>query len=113
VKTALRMVLRVRRFDRRIPALLRCVTHSRTSGTDYRLHSPTWISWFTDMTRQAASYRKGRVLSDRMAAAGLLGPELAAGRPVEITLAITDPGQGWRAGSGSGAAQFSPTSLGR
>ena len=31
-------------------------------GTDYRVHSPTWISRFTDMTRQAASYRKGRVL---------------------------------------------------
>jgi 3-(3-hydroxy-phenyl)propionate hydroxylase len=26
------------------------------------VHSPTWISRFTDMTRQAASYRKGRVL---------------------------------------------------
>ena len=31
-------------------------------GTDYRVHSPIWISRFTDMTRQAASYRKGRVL---------------------------------------------------
>jgi 3-(3-hydroxy-phenyl)propionate hydroxylase len=31
-------------------------------GTDYRIHSPTWISRFTDMARQAASYRKGRVL---------------------------------------------------
>ena len=31
-------------------------------GTDYGLHSPTWISRFTDMTRQAASYRNGRVL---------------------------------------------------
>jgi 2-polyprenyl-6-methoxyphenol hydroxylase-like FAD-dependent oxidoreductase len=31
-------------------------------GTDYGIHSPTWISRFTDMTRQAASYRKGRVL---------------------------------------------------
>jgi 2-polyprenyl-6-methoxyphenol hydroxylase-like FAD-dependent oxidoreductase len=30
--------------------------------TDYGVHSPTWISRFTDMTRQAASYRKGRVL---------------------------------------------------
>src|SRR5919197_596938 len=26
------------------------------------VHSPTWISRFTDMTRQAASYRAGRVL---------------------------------------------------
>src|SRR5204862_3847181 len=31
-------------------------------GTDYGVHNPTWISRFTDMTRQAASYRKGRVL---------------------------------------------------
>jgi 3-(3-hydroxy-phenyl)propionate hydroxylase len=31
-------------------------------GTDYGAHSPTWISRFTDMTRQAAEYRKGRVL---------------------------------------------------
>jgi len=31
-------------------------------GTDYGLHSPTWISRFTDMTRQAAAYREGRVL---------------------------------------------------
>lgn len=31
-------------------------------GTDYGVHSPTWISRFTDMTRQAAAYREGRVL---------------------------------------------------
>jgi len=31
-------------------------------GTDYGIHSPTWLSRFTDMTRQAAAYRKGRVL---------------------------------------------------
>ncbi|HKE71035.1 MAG TPA: FAD-dependent monooxygenase [Nocardioidaceae bacterium] len=31
-------------------------------GTDYGIHSPIWISRFTDMTRQAASYREGRVL---------------------------------------------------
>jgi 2-polyprenyl-6-methoxyphenol hydroxylase-like FAD-dependent oxidoreductase len=31
-------------------------------GTDYGIHSPTWISRFTDMTRQAAAYRKGKVL---------------------------------------------------
>jgi 2-polyprenyl-6-methoxyphenol hydroxylase-like FAD-dependent oxidoreductase len=31
-------------------------------GTDYGIHSPTWITRFTDMTRQAASYREGRVL---------------------------------------------------
>jgi 3-(3-hydroxy-phenyl)propionate hydroxylase len=31
-------------------------------GTDYGIHSPTSISRFTDMTRQAAAYRKGRLL---------------------------------------------------
>ena len=31
-------------------------------GTDFGIHSPTWISRFTDMARQAASYRRGRVL---------------------------------------------------
>jgi 2-polyprenyl-6-methoxyphenol hydroxylase-like FAD-dependent oxidoreductase len=31
-------------------------------GTDYGIHSPTWITRFTDMTRQAAAYRKGRIL---------------------------------------------------
>ena len=31
-------------------------------GTDYGLRSASWISRFTDMTRQAASYRSGRVL---------------------------------------------------
>ncbi len=31
-------------------------------GTDFGIHSPTWISRFTDMTRQAADYRVGRVL---------------------------------------------------
>ena len=32
-----------------------------TYGTDFGVHSPTWISRFTDMTRQAVSYRQGRV----------------------------------------------------
>jgi len=31
-------------------------------GTDFGVHNPTWISRFTDMTRQAAAYRSGRVL---------------------------------------------------
>jgi 3-(3-hydroxy-phenyl)propionate hydroxylase len=31
-------------------------------GTDFGLRSANWISRFTDMTRQAASYRQGRVL---------------------------------------------------
>ena len=31
-------------------------------GTDYGVHSASWISRFTDVTRQAASYREKRVL---------------------------------------------------
>jgi 3-(3-hydroxy-phenyl)propionate hydroxylase len=31
-------------------------------GTDYGVHSPTWVSRFTDVTRQAAAYRDRRVL---------------------------------------------------
>ena len=31
-------------------------------GTDFGLRSASWISRFTDMTRQAAAYRRGRVL---------------------------------------------------
>jgi 2-polyprenyl-6-methoxyphenol hydroxylase-like FAD-dependent oxidoreductase len=31
-------------------------------GTDFGVHSPSWITRFTDMSRQAASYRRGRVL---------------------------------------------------
>jgi len=31
-------------------------------GTDFGIHSPTWISRFTDMTRQADAFRAGRVL---------------------------------------------------
>jgi 3-(3-hydroxy-phenyl)propionate hydroxylase len=31
-------------------------------GTDYGVHSPTWISRFTDTARQAAAYRDRRVL---------------------------------------------------
>lgn len=31
-------------------------------GTDYGIHSPAWLSRFTDVARQAATYRNGRVL---------------------------------------------------
>lgn len=31
-------------------------------GTDFGVHNPTWISRFTDATRQAVAYRAGRVL---------------------------------------------------
>jgi len=43
---------------------LRDLSEAVTSvyGTDYGMHSPIWISRFTDMTRQAAAYRERRVL---------------------------------------------------
>ena len=31
-------------------------------GTDFGVHAPSWITRFTDMARQAADYRNGRVL---------------------------------------------------
>ena len=34
----------------------------RVDGTDHGAHSPQYISRFTDMTRQAVTYRRGRVL---------------------------------------------------
>jgi 2-polyprenyl-6-methoxyphenol hydroxylase-like FAD-dependent oxidoreductase len=34
----------------------------RVDGADYGVHSPHWISSFTDMTRQAVAYRSGSVL---------------------------------------------------
>ncbi len=34
----------------------------RVYGTDYGVHSPIWITRFTDAARQAETYRKGRVL---------------------------------------------------
>jgi len=34
----------------------------RVWGTDFGVHRPTWMSRFTDATRQAARYRRGRVL---------------------------------------------------
>ena len=45
-------------------ATLRDLSEALTAayGTDYGVHSPVWISRFTDMTRQAASYRDRRVL---------------------------------------------------
>ncbi|HET9101876.1 MAG TPA: FAD-dependent monooxygenase, partial [Solirubrobacteraceae bacterium] len=49
-------------------------------GTDFGAHDPTWISRFTDATRQAAAYRDSRVLLAGDAAhvhypAGGPGPE--------------------------------------
>src|SRR6201996_3382528 len=46
-------------------------------GTDYGIHSPTWIFRATDMARQAASYRDGRVL---LAGGGGATPHTPRGR---------------------------------
>ncbi|GAA3121973.1 FAD-dependent monooxygenase [Streptosporangium carneum] len=35
---------------------------ARIAGTDYGMHSPRWVSRFGDAARQAAEYRRGRVL---------------------------------------------------
>ncbi len=35
---------------------------SRLAGTDYGMRNPRWVSRFNDTARQAAQYRKGRVL---------------------------------------------------
>jgi 3-(3-hydroxy-phenyl)propionate hydroxylase len=45
-------------------ATLRDLSEALTAvfGTDFGVRNPTWISRFTDMTRQAASYRDRRVL---------------------------------------------------
>jgi 3-(3-hydroxy-phenyl)propionate hydroxylase len=39
-----------------------CVALAAAYGTDYGAHSPSYVSRFTDMSRQAVSYRQGRVL---------------------------------------------------
>ncbi len=59
-----RVMVTEQRFGRTGEPTLRDLSEALIAyyGTDYGVHSPTWISRFTDMTRQAASYRKGRVL---------------------------------------------------
>jgi 3-(3-hydroxy-phenyl)propionate hydroxylase len=59
-----RVVLKERRVDHTTEPGLQDLSEALGAayGTDYGVHSPTWISRFTDMTRQAASYREGRVL---------------------------------------------------
>ncbi|HWZ89823.1 MAG TPA: FAD-dependent monooxygenase, partial [Polyangiaceae bacterium] len=54
---------RVRQGDESTPTLadLRAAL-SAVYGTDFGVHSVTWLSRFTDMARQAASYRERRVL---------------------------------------------------
>jgi 2-polyprenyl-6-methoxyphenol hydroxylase-like FAD-dependent oxidoreductase len=59
-----RIVLTEQQTEHAAEPTLRDVSEALTAayGTDFGIHSPTWISRFTDMTRQAASYRDGRVL---------------------------------------------------
>jgi 3-(3-hydroxy-phenyl)propionate hydroxylase len=60
----IRVALRDPHLERTRDASLEDVRQAliAVDGTDYGMHSPTFISRFTDMTRQAVSYRKGRVL---------------------------------------------------
>jgi len=59
-----RLVLTERRADNTAEPTLDDVCELLTAvyGTDFGIHSPTWVSRFTDMTRQAAAYRERRVL---------------------------------------------------
>ncbi len=59
-----RMVLTERQVRLDSEATLRDVSEALVAvyGTNYGVHSPKWISRFTDMTRQAAAYRDRRVL---------------------------------------------------
>jgi len=59
-----RMVLTEQQLGSDSEPTMRDVSEALISvyGTDYGIHNPTWISRFTDMTRQAAAYRECRVL---------------------------------------------------
>jgi 2-polyprenyl-6-methoxyphenol hydroxylase-like FAD-dependent oxidoreductase len=61
-------------------------------GTDFGVHSPIWISRFTDMTRQAASYREGRVLLAGDAA-HIHGPQGGQGLNIGVQDAVN---LGWK-----------------
>lgn len=59
-----RVVLKEQQIDRTADPTLDELRRALVAayGTDYGAHGPTWISRFTDATRQATSYRAGRVL---------------------------------------------------
>jgi 2-polyprenyl-6-methoxyphenol hydroxylase-like FAD-dependent oxidoreductase len=59
-----RVVIKEQRIDRTVDPTLDDLREALVSayGTDYGAHDPTWISRFTDATRQATAYRAGRVL---------------------------------------------------
>ena len=61
-------------------------------GTDYGVHSPTWISRFTDMTRQATAYRDRRVVLAGDAA-HVHSPDGAQGLQVGVQDAVN---LGWK-----------------
>ena len=58
-----RVVTTEQQLGRGSEATLRDLSEALTAvyGTDFGVHDPTWISRFTDMTRQAAAYRDRRV----------------------------------------------------
>jgi 2-polyprenyl-6-methoxyphenol hydroxylase-like FAD-dependent oxidoreductase len=58
------VVLLEKHVDHTSPPTLQYLREALISayGTDFGVHTPRWISRFTDMSRQAASYRQGRVL---------------------------------------------------
>ena len=58
------VVVKEQRADRREEPTLQDLRDALTAayGTDFGAHSPTGITRFTDVSRQAASYRSGRVL---------------------------------------------------
>jgi 3-(3-hydroxy-phenyl)propionate hydroxylase len=62
--TTVRVMVTEQQVGRTDEPMLRDLSRALVAvyGTDYGIHSPTWISRFTDMTRQAASYRNRRVL---------------------------------------------------
>src|SRR5829696_3712950 len=74
-------------------------------GTDYGAHSPTWISRFTDMTRQAAAYRDGPVLLAGDAA-HVHSPDGAQGLQIGVQDAVN---LGWKLAQV--VTQTSPDSL--
>jgi 3-(3-hydroxy-phenyl)propionate hydroxylase len=63
-RTTVRVLVTEPSLDRTGEPTLRDLSEALVAvyGSDFGIHSPTWISRFTDMARQAASYRRGRVL---------------------------------------------------
>jgi 3-(3-hydroxy-phenyl)propionate hydroxylase len=62
--TTYRVVLKEQRVDRTVDPTLEELREALVSAydSDFGVHDPIWLSRFTDATRQATSYRVGRVL---------------------------------------------------